>query len=128
MFQNTLMAAAAAALATLLTPAAAPAWGVTTVGYTHVGPYGAYQVNRTTVASPYGYYGPVGVTGSPSWNAAYNATMARNTAYSMGMYPGAYGYGVTGSYYGVTPYGAGYAGGYRYVAPGVYGAGVYRGW
>jgi hypothetical protein len=126
MFRNALLAAAAAALVTLLTPATAPAWGATYVGYTQVGPYGAYQVNRAAVAGPYGYRGPVGVTGSPSWNAAYNATMARNTAYSVGAFPGAYG--VTGAYYGYTPYGVGYAGGYRYMAPGVYGAGVFRAW
>src|SRR4051812_49399743 len=102
MMRNVTLAAAAAALLTLLTPTDAAAWGIRHVGYTHVGPYGAYHVGGTAVRGGYGYGGD------------------------------RYGYGTTGLYgyhttaYGYHPYAAPYYGGYRYGAEGAYRAGVYR--
>lgn len=111
MLRNATLAAAAAALVTLLTPAVAPAWGVAHVGYTHVGPYGAYHAGRTVAAGPYGAYG-----------------MGTRYGGVSGGYPASYRYGTVGSYYGYHPYGVGYAGAYRYPSDGAYGAGVYRRW
>jgi hypothetical protein len=102
-----LFLAAAVALVTALTPAAASAWGVAHVGYTRVSPYGSYHYDRTAHSTPYGYH-------------------AGGYGYSAGGYH--YGYGAAyGGYH--APYAAGYAGGYRYAAPtGAYRTGVYQAW
>ena len=110
MLRNVLLAATAAALATLLTPADASAWGAAHVGYTHVGPNGVYHAGRTAAAGPYGYR----TTGS-----RYGATYGGGAA--------GYRYGAGGTYGGYH-YGGAY-GGYRAVTPaGGYRAGVYRAW
>ena len=43
-----------AALAALLMPSRAAAWGAAHVGYTHVGPNGVYHTGRTVAAGPSG--------------------------------------------------------------------------
>jgi hypothetical protein len=106
MLRHVFLAAAAAALLTLLTPTEARAWGVRHVGYTHVGPYGAYHVGGTAVRGGYGY-------GGDRYGYHYGTA-------------GAYGYHSSG--YGYHPYSASSYGGYRYGAEGAYRAGVYRAW
>jgi hypothetical protein len=97
MLRETFFLILAAVLAALVASTEARAWGGYHVGYTHVGPAGAYHYGRTGV---YGGYG-----------GAYR--------YGYGVGGVHYGYG---GVYGA-PYGA-YYGGYRYV-PGYYG-GAYR--
>jgi len=100
-----LISAAAAAAITVLTPAQVDAWGAVHIGYTHVGPTGAYHYGRTAAAGPYGSY--------------------------RGGSGGAYGYGGASYRYGAAagyhPYGASYSGGYRYGGA-AYAGGVYRRW
>lgn len=111
MLRSASLAAAAAALATLLTPGDAAAWGAAHVGYTHVGPNGVYHAGRTAAYGPSGYH-----YGGSEYGRGY------------GGYGGAYHYGATGAA-GAYHYGGGYAGGYRYATPsGAYGTGVYRRW
>jgi hypothetical protein len=105
MLRNAFLAAAVAVLLTLLTATDARAWGIRHVGYTHIGPYGAYHVGGTAVG---GYHYGYGAYGYHPYGYA------------------AYGYHPYGYAYGYHPYGYGYAGGYRYGAEGAYRAGVYR--
>jgi hypothetical protein len=116
MLRSSVFAAAAAAIATLLTPGGASAWGVRHVGYTHVGPYGAYHVGRTAVAGPYGYH--VGGTAAGGvYGGGAGAIHSSVNLYDRYHY---------GNYY---PTGYGYAGGYRYATPyGTAATGVYRRW
>jgi hypothetical protein len=48
--------AAVAALAALLMPSRAEAYGAAHVGYTHVGPNGVYHTGHTVAAGPGGVY------------------------------------------------------------------------
>jgi hypothetical protein len=90
----------AVALAALLTPSQAGAYGAAHVGYTHVGPNGVYHAGATEVHAGYG-----GASGG-----AYHAgsSGAYGGAYHAG-YGGAYG-GAAGGYH----YTAGYSGGAAY--------------
>jgi len=111
MFRNLFLAATVAVLAMLICPTDAHAWGVRHVGYTHVGPYGAYHVGGTEYSRGYGGYG------------------GYHYGYGGGAYGYHYGYGA-GAAYGYHSYGAGYGGGYRYGAEvgGERVGGVYRRW
>jgi hypothetical protein len=109
MFRNLFLATTMAILFALFSPTDAHAWGVRHVGYTHVGPYGAYHVGGTEYSRGYGGYG----------------------GYHYGYGAGAYHYGYGGgAAYGYHSYGAGYGGGYRYGAEvgGASVGGVYRRW
>jgi hypothetical protein len=91
MLNKVILLATVTALAALLTPSGVGAWGAARVGYTHVGPGGAYHGSRTVAAGP----GGVAVRG-------------RSTAVGAG--GGVYRAGYGGA--------AGYGGGYRYGAVG----------
>jgi hypothetical protein len=82
-----------AALAVLLAPSEARAYGAAHVGYTHVGPNGVYHTGETAVAGP----GGVAATGRTT-AAGYGGTEYRSGA--------AYGVDRGGAY--------GAAGDYRY--------------
>ena len=56
MLRHSMFVAVAAAAAALLSPTKADAWGAAHVGYTHVGPSGAYHYGRTAAVGPYGSY------------------------------------------------------------------------
>jgi hypothetical protein len=104
MLRKILFPALAAALVTLLVSSQAQAWGGYHVGYTHVGPGGAYHYGRTVGYGGYGGYS--------------------------GAHYGAYGYGGASRYgyhysYGER-YGGGYSGGYHY-SPSYYGGYHYGG-
>jgi hypothetical protein len=100
MLNKILAPAVAAALLALLTPSEIDAYGAAHVGYTHVGPAGAYHTGRTVAAGPGGVY----AGGRTAAVGAYG-----------GVYRGGYGYGYGARYGGVY-------GGYRY-NPGYYGYG-----
>jgi hypothetical protein len=103
MLSKIITLAAVAALAILLMPSRADAWGAAHVGYTHVGPGGVYHTGRTVAAGPRGVYagGRTGAYGA--YGGGYRAG-----------YRGAVGYG--GGYYGGAAYGGGYYGGGAYGA------------
>jgi hypothetical protein len=116
-------------------PSSASAWGACHVGYTHVGPGGAYHCGWTGGAGFHGGFstGLAGVYGygGGAYHAGYGYGGAYRTAYYGGVAP-YYG----GAYYGGTyPAGYGYGGtGFAVAgihAGGYYGgfhAGVYRPW
>jgi hypothetical protein len=56
MLNRIVMLVAAGALAALLTPSEAGAYGAAHVGYTHVGPNGVYHTGETAVSGPRGTY------------------------------------------------------------------------
>lgn len=116
MLRKSLFIAITAALAALLTPTDAHAWGAAHVGYTHVGPSGVQHYGASAARGPYGSYsgahaGAYGYGGS-SYHAGYGSA-----EHYGGAYGGAYHYntGSSGAYH----YGAVQTGGYGY-AGGVY--------
>lgn len=54
MIRRILFVSLASLAITLFTASDASAWVAFRAGYTHVGPFGAYQVGARTVATPYG--------------------------------------------------------------------------
>jgi hypothetical protein len=100
MLKKIILVAFVAALAALLTPADAGAYGAAHVGYTHVGPNGAYHVGGTEVRGGGGYGGGGG-------GAAYG--------YRGGAAYGGGGGAAAGGYH----YSAGYAGGLARICPGL---------
>ncbi len=115
MLRKSFAVAVVAALAALLTPTDAHAWGAAHIGYTHVGPSGVYHYGRTAAVGPYGAYSGV-----------------HAGAYGYGGGYAHYGYGTGYGYGGAYHYNTGYSSGYHYgtVPYGSYGAaaGVYRAW
>jgi hypothetical protein len=110
------------------------AYGARHVGYTHVGPHGAYHAGRTVGYGPRGFYGGAHVGGYGRYGGYH---------YGGYHYGGYHGYGYRGfgyvpgaafipppvSFYGPSPYAAYDVGAFRPV--GVYAgarAGVYRRW
>jgi hypothetical protein len=92
-----------AGLGALCLPAKVCAYGAAHVGYTHVGPNGAYHVGGTEVRGGYG-------GGEYRGGAAYGGTEYRGgAAYGGTEYRGGAAYG--GAAYGGYHYTAGYAGG-----------------
>jgi hypothetical protein len=109
MLRRTLFLTLAALLAVLATSAKAQAWGAAHVGYTHVGPNGAYHYGHTAAVGPNGAYsgshaGAYG-TGGGSYHAGYGAAAGG----------GRYGAAAYGGYHTAPSYGgsAYYAGGFR---------------
>jgi hypothetical protein len=117
MLRNSLIVAIVAGLTALLTPTRAQAWGAAHVGYTHVGPNGAYHYGRTAAVGPYGAYSGGHVGGYGYGGASYHAG-------------GAYGH--EGAYGGAYHYNTGYGGAYHYGTMSYggdrYEGGVYRRW
>src|SRR5262245_54693195 len=114
MLRKSLLIAIIAALAALLTPSEAHAWGARHVGYTHVGPNGVYPYGANAAVGPYGAYGGAHSGFYGYGGASYHA-----------------GYGAGVGYGGAYHYNTGYGGAYHYgTFPTVgYGAaGVYRRW
>jgi hypothetical protein len=106
---------AAALLAALAAAPEAQAWGAYHVGYTHVGPGGAYHYGRTTAVGPYGAYSAGHVGGYGAYGGAYRYGYHYN--YGGGPYTGTVHYAY---HYGGYPYGGYSASGMR--------IGYYRGW
>src|SRR5260370_23519181 len=77
MLKKIFLAAVAAALVALLTPSEAGAYGAAHVGYTHVGPNGAYHTGRTVASGPGGTY----AGGHTSAHGAGGATYRGGAAY-----------------------------------------------
>jgi hypothetical protein len=108
MLKKTLLACAIAVLAILGMQPSARAWRGGHVGYTHVGPNGAYHVGATGYRTGYGGYG--GYHASGYHEGGYGGYGYRGGYDS---YRGGYGYGSRGGYgYGGYHYGYGHAYGY----------------
>src|SRR6516162_1831405 len=74
MLKKIILSAVVAAVATLLTPSLAHAYGAAHVGYTHVGPNGVYHTGETAVRGPEGNtYDRGGTTGAGYGGYHYNA-------------------------------------------------------
>lgn len=93
-----LSVAAAVGSILFLTPSAVFAWGAAHVGYTHVGPAGAYHVGKTAVATPFGARttGHVGAVGAGG--ASYHAGYAAGRGPAGGVYAGGYRAGAVVGY------------------------------
>jgi len=112
MRKKIILSAVVAAVATLLTPSLAHAYGAAHVGYTHVGPNGVYHTGETAVRGPEGNTYVRGGTTGAGYGGAYHTGGA---SYSGGAYGGYHynaGYSGAGGvrYGGTTTYG-----GYGYV-------------
>jgi hypothetical protein len=91
---------AAGALAALLTPSEAGAYGAAHVGYTHVGPNGVYHTGETAVAGPGGVAVGGRTTAVGAGGGAYHAGYgAADTRYG-GAAVGGAAYHYSPSYYG----------------------------
>jgi hypothetical protein len=90
MLHKTLLLAVAIVLAALVSAAEARAWGGYHVGYTHVGPAGAYHWGRTGVAGPYGAYRGGSAYGYRGYDA-YRGGYGSYHAYGGYHYGGYYG-------------------------------------
>lgn len=112
-----LLGLAAAALTSFAAPRVL-AWGAAHVGYTHVGPNGAYHYGSTEAAGPNGMYGGAhaGVygAGGQSYHAGYGAAAGPGgaaaggyRAYSPSPYTPSYGggFGTEGMHVGGEPAG-----------------------
>jgi hypothetical protein len=105
MLKKILTLAGLAALAALLMPSTAEAYGAAHVGYTHVGPNGVYHTGETAVSGPGGTY-------EAGRTAAYGAG---GGAYHAGYGAGAgYGGAAGGYHYNYGYAGGAAAGGYHY--------------
>jgi hypothetical protein len=98
-----------AALAALLTPSLACAYGAAHVGYTHVGPNGVYHEGATVAGGYGGGYGGgtayhVGPAGGTYAGGAYVGG-ATHVGPAGGTYGGGYGYHAGYAGYGTTNYG-----------------------
>lgn len=108
MLRKSLFVAIAAALAAVLSPAEARAWGAAHVGYTHVGPYGVQHYGRTVAAGPNGAYAGGHTSAYGYGGASYHAGGAAGYHYGYG------GASAGGYHYGAVHTGYGYqAGAYR---------------
>jgi hypothetical protein len=106
MLNKIIATAATAALAALLTPSQAGAWGAAHVGYTHVGPGGVYHAGRTVAAGPGGVYagGRAGAYGAGG--GVYRAGYGGGVGYGGASFGGyRYGGGYYGGGYGAARYG-----------------------
>ncbi|MDB5312688.1 MAG: hypothetical protein JWO38_6890 [Gemmataceae bacterium] len=114
MLRKSFVGAIVAGVAALLTPTQVHAWGAAHVGYTHVGPSGAYHYGRSAAVGPYGAYsgGHAGAYGygggayhsgeayhyNTGYGGAYHYNTGYGEAYHYGTMPG-YGYGYSGGVY-----------------------------
>ena len=73
MLKKTILLAAVAALAALLTPSEAGAYGAAHVGYTHVGPNGVQHYGATAARGPGGTYGGEHASAYGASGGAYHA-------------------------------------------------------
>ena len=114
MLKQILSAAPLTVLAVLLLPAEVDAYGAAHVGYTHVGPNGAYHVGKTEAVGPGGAYAgghATAVGAGGAYGGAYHyGAVGTGGAYQYGgaAVGGAYHYGGTAyapSYYGAAGYG-----------------------
>jgi hypothetical protein len=71
MLKKIVLATFAAALVVLVLPAAVCAYGACHVGYTHVGPNGAYHTSETVARGPEGAYAGGRTTAYGAGGAAY---------------------------------------------------------
>jgi hypothetical protein len=112
MLKKTLLACTIAVLAILGMQPSARAWRGGHVGYTHVGPNGAYHVGATGYRTGYGGYGGYHSYGYHEGGyGGYHSYGYHEGGY--GGYRGGYGYGSRGGYgYGGYHYGYGHAYGY----------------
>ena len=89
-----------AAVAALLMPSKADAYGAAHYGYTHVGSNGVYHTGRTVASTPTGVYGAGHTSAYRAGGGAYHSSSGG--AYHSG-YGGAYHYNYSyssGSHYG----------------------------
>lgn len=100
MLNKIILSAVVAALAALLAPSEAHAYGAAHVGYTHVGPSGVYHTGATAAYGPRGAYAGGHTSAYGYGGGAYHS--------GGGAYDARYGGG--GGYH----YSAGYAGGAAY--------------
>ena len=98
MTKTILLPAIAAALAALLMPTPADAYGAAHVGYTHVGPNGVYHASDTVARGPEGNTYAAGHTtavgaGGSAYHSSYGAA-STSSGYHAG-YAGEYHYSPT---------------------------------
>jgi hypothetical protein len=102
MLRKILFAPLAVALATLLLPSLAHAWGAYHAGYTHVGPTGVQHVGYTTTSGGGSAYHS-GYTTTSGGGSAYHAgytTTGGGSAYHAGYTTGGSAYHYSPSYSG----------------------------
>ena len=90
----TYLVLAAAALATLLAPARAGAYGAAHVGYTHVGPNGVYHKGTTVAAGPNGAAATTHTSAYGAGGGQYHSGAAAGGYH----YGGGYAYGASAHY------------------------------
>jgi hypothetical protein len=73
MLKKMVLAALATALGVLVLPSLVSAYGACHVGYTHVGPNGAYRTSETVARGPEGAYAGGRTTAYGAGGAAYGA-------------------------------------------------------
>jgi hypothetical protein len=100
MLNKIMLLVAAGALAALLTPAQAGAYGAAHVGYTHVGPNGVYHTSETAVSGPGGTAVGGHTTAAGAGGGTYHAGYAGGTTGSGGAAYGGASYHYSPSYYG----------------------------
>jgi len=112
MLKKIIMSAVVAAVAALLTPSLAQAYGAAHVGYTHVGPNGVYHTGETVARGPGGNVYAGGHTTAAGYGGAYHTGGATYGGGAYGGYHYSAGYSGVGGvrYGGTTTYG-----GYGYV-------------
>jgi hypothetical protein len=93
MLKKFFLAASTAALVALAVPSEVKAYGAAHVGYTHVGPNGAYHTGRTVASGPGGTYAGGRTTAHGAGGAAYRGGAAVGGArYGGGAAAGGYRY------------------------------------
>ncbi len=90
MLNKIVLVLAAGALAAMLMPSKAAAYGAAHVGYTHVGPNGVYHTGETVGVGPNGAYAGGHTTAVGAEGGAYHSSYgAADTRYGGAAYGGA---------------------------------------
>jgi hypothetical protein len=89
MFKKTILAAVVAAMLVILTPSTASAYGAAHVGYTAVGPNGAYHSGATAVSGAGGGYAVSGRQTAAGYGGAAtrSGTVYHSGSVGYGQYP-----------------------------------------
>ena len=100
MLNKIVLLVAAGAVAVLLAPSQARAYGAAHVGYTHVGPNGVYHTGETAVAGPRGAAVGGQTTAVGAGGSAYHSEYGAGRTEYGGAAAGGASYHYSPSYYG----------------------------
>src|SRR5207302_4371707 len=92
MLNKIILSVVVAAVAGLLTPSEAGAYGAAHVGYTHVGPNGVYHTGKTAAAGPGGVYAGGHTTAVGAGGGYYHAGYGAGASSGGAVHYGAAGY------------------------------------